>query len=111
MFVSLPMGEKPVVSLPGRTCAIKLLDLLTNRYHVGVVQAAGQGGLAIEMPRTTRLSAGQRVQYVLANDTSAVLPRRYMRQALVRHVDRSDGARVRADLAMMEESGEYSSFS
>lgn len=94
-----------------RPYAIKLLDLLTNRYHVGVVHATSGGNMAIEMPRSARLNAGQRVRYVLADNPSAVISRHSMRQALVCHVDASDGLRLRADLAMTEDGPQNPNFS
>ena len=97
-----------VASLPGsryENCtqphAIKLRDLVTNRYYVGVVHATWDENLTIEMPRTARLNAGQRVQFVLVDNTSAVIPQRSMREALVQHVETAENRRVRARLTMM----------
>lgn len=91
--------------------AIKLLDLLTNRYYVGIVHATSPGSLAIEMPLASRLNAGQRVQFVLADNTSAIIPRHTMRNALVRHVDTTDNLRLRAHLTMTAEGGQNPCFS
>ena len=85
--------------------------MLTNRYYVGIVHATGEGSLAIEVSRSARLNAGQRVQYVLADDSSAVVARRHMRHALVRQVDTSDRLRLRADLALTEHALQFESFS
>jgi hypothetical protein len=101
MVAMLPSCSPPS-RVKRRLCAIKLLNLLTNRYYVGIVHATTEGGLAIEVPRPARLNAGQHVQYVLADNPSTVIPRRHMRHALVRQVDASDGLHLRADLALTE---------
>ena len=81
-----------------RLC-IKLLDLLTNRYYVGVVHAASDDALEIEMPLSSRLAAGQRVHFALADDSQAILPRHAMRSATVRRVHTTPYCRLRADLS------------
>lgn len=109
MVASLPW--KMEAESTTRRSAIKLLDLLTNRYYVGIVHATGEGSLVIEVPRSARLNAGQHVQYVLADNSSAVIARREMRHALVRRVDTSDHQRLRADLALTEQTAPVPEFS
>jgi hypothetical protein len=79
------------------TC-IKVLDLLTNRYHVGIVHAYTDDGLDIEMPLSARLRAGQRVHFALAEAGTGVIPRQTMRSAMVRRVGRTTRASLRIDL-------------
>jgi len=79
------------------TC-IKVLDLLTNRYHVGIVHAYTDDGLEIEMPLSARLSAGQRVHFALADEATGVISRQAMRSALVRRVGRTARASLRINL-------------
>jgi len=79
------------------TC-IKVLDLLTNRYHVGIVHAATDAGLEIEMPLSAHLSAGQRVHFALADQAGGIIPRHAMRRALVRQVHATARASQRIDL-------------
>ncbi len=80
---------------------IKILDLLTNRYHVGIVHAASEDGLEIEMPLAARLSAGQRIRFAL-DDSIGIIPRQTMRRALIRHVH-ADRASLYIDLATAAE--------
>jgi hypothetical protein len=87
-------GASPLGSL---TC-IKVLDLLTNRYHTGIVHAASDGALDVEMPLAARLSAGQRVHFALADPAGGIIPRQAMRSALVRRVHTTAHARLRIDL-------------
>lgn len=80
---------------------IKILDLLTNRYHVGIVCAALEDGLQIELPLSARLSAGQRIHFAL-DDSTGVIARQTMRSALIRQVEATDEARLRIDLSTAE---------
>ena len=77
---------------------IKVLDLLTNRYHGGIVHAASDDGLEIEMPLSAHLSAGQRVHFALGDQVGGVIPRQAMRSALVREVHTTARASLRIDL-------------
>ena len=61
---------------------VKLLDLLTNRYHVGIVRAQGEEALCVEMPATARLCRGQRVRYIVS-DGRGLVEKRSMRRACV----------------------------
>jgi sulfopyruvate decarboxylase TPP-binding subunit len=95
--------ESPIsIVMSGLSCSIKVLDLLTNRYHVGVVQVVSHSQIEIELPLSARLNAGQRVQFVLEDAGGGVVSRRTMRTARVCHVTTTD--RVRAHLAMTAES-------
>ncbi|GEM_PF-1979651 len=89
---------------------VKLLDLLTNRYHVGVLRtmgaAVGMDGaeaMCVEMPTTVRLSAGQRVKCVVSDGTRGVLAKRSMRRAQVMQVLPGAADLQRVHLAMMGE--------
>jgi hypothetical protein len=84
--------------------AIKLLDLLTNRYHVGVVESAWEEGLRVELPPMTRLCAGQRVRFVVASEDGLV-SKGSMRRALVSDVHRAMPDRMSIELALMPEAG------
>ncbi len=44
--------------------SIKLLDLLTNRYHAGVMQEGADGSIEVELPASSHFQAGQRVRFV-----------------------------------------------
>ena len=83
--------------LRSHTC-IKVLDLLTNRYHAGIVHAASDDGLDIEMPLSAHLSAGQRVHFALGDQAGGVISRHAMRSALVREVHATARASLRIDL-------------
>ena len=76
--------------------AIKLLDLLTNRYHVGVVESSGEEGLRVELPAMARLQAGQRVRFVVSGGAGLV-SRGSMRRALVSEVE-GDSERMSVEL-------------
>jgi hypothetical protein len=63
-------------------CAIKVLDLLTNRYHLGMVRAALADMLIVDVA-ASRFCAGQRIRFVLADDAAGIVERRAMRLARV----------------------------
>src|ERR1051325_2141761 len=65
--------------------AIKLLDLLTNRYHLGVVRESSGENLQIEVPASSHFHAGQRVRYVVAGE-DGVVRRHSMHRAFVTNV-------------------------
>ena len=83
----------------GHGCTIKVLDLLTNRYHVGVARHAGRDVLAVEMPASARMEPGQRVRFVLADDAAGVVSRRAMRLGVVSRVEHA-GRTLFAELAL-----------
>ncbi len=78
--------------------SIKVLDLLTNRYHAGIVHAVSESALDVEMPLAARLSAGQRVHFALSDESGAIVARQAMRSALVRQVQTTPQSRLRIDL-------------
>jgi len=83
--------------------AIKVLDVRANRYHAGVVRAASDDALALEMPLTSRLRPGQHVRFALAHD-AGIIARHDMREAVVTRVNRLDtGAGLNVELAMAAE--------
>jgi hypothetical protein len=84
--------------------AIKLLDLLTNRYHVGVVESAWEAGMRVELPAVARLCAGQRVRFVVAGG-EALVSKGSMRRALVSDVERGMSDRMSVELSVMPEAG------
>src|SRR5207247_1307285 len=47
---------------------IKVLDLLSNRYYLGVVRGVSEGWLDVEMPMASRLRVGQRVRFVVCQE-------------------------------------------
>ena len=96
-MVALSPTSSPL-SLPISRTVIKILDLLTNRYHAGIVYAASDSALDVELPLSSRLSAGQRVHFVLAAPTSGIIPRHTMRTALVRQVHTTPQSRLRINL-------------
>jgi hypothetical protein len=64
---------------------VKVLDLLTNRYHTGIVRAtaaasAGDETLYLELPASARLAQGQRVRFIIA-DGRRLIAKRSMRRA------------------------------
>lgn len=70
--------------------AVKVLDLLTNRYHAGVVRGGWQTdaeSMQVEIQGGSRLQAGQRVRCIVASRSSGVLARGQMRRAAVLHVE------------------------
>jgi len=89
----------PLASTP--ETSIKILNLLTNRYHVGIVRASHDGGLHIEMPASARLIPGQRIHFAL-DDARGIVSRHTMRSALIRDVRSTDGRRLHVDLATAE---------
>jgi hypothetical protein len=99
MFSPSLSGHTPLRS-SSHLC-IKILDLLTNRYHVGIVHAASNDGLEIEMPLSTHWRAGQRIHFAL-DDAVGIIPRQTMRSALIRHVH-TDQSSLRIDLTTAAE--------
>jgi hypothetical protein len=92
-------ASAPKLSPDAARLCIKLLDLLTNRYHVGIVHASSPGTLEIDMPLSSRLAAGQRVHFAIADDSHALIPRHAMRPALVRRVHTTSHTRLRVNLS------------
>ena len=60
------------VQVASRSSSIKLLDLLTNRYHLGVLRKSTATYLQVELSGPTCFHAGQRVRFIVADDQSLV---------------------------------------
>jgi hypothetical protein len=87
--------------------AVKLLDLLTNRYHVGVLEAAWDEGVRVVLPATAHLRAGQRVRFVVA-DGEPLVSKGSMKRALVSDVDVMEGGlsdQMSVELSVVPELG------
>lgn len=82
-----------------RAATIKILNLLTNRYHVGIVHHTSADTFDIEMPRAARLCAGQHVRFALSDPSIGIIPRHTMRSALIRHVNATARDSLRVDLS------------
>jgi hypothetical protein len=81
-------------------CAIKVLDLLTNRYHLGMVRTAMADMLIVDIAGS-RFHAGQRIRFVLADDAAGIVERRAMRLARVLSAQPSGvGQRLSLELAV-----------
>jgi hypothetical protein len=81
--------------------SIKILNLLTNRYFVGIVRASLDDGLYVELPASARLTPGQRIHFALDN-SPGVISRITMRSATIRDVKSFDGRRLHVNLATAE---------
>ncbi|HVX83393.1 MAG TPA: hypothetical protein VH253_01110 [Phycisphaerae bacterium] len=80
--------------------AVKVLDLLTNRYHVGLLEAAWEAGMRVELPATARFQAGQRVRFVVAGG-EGVVSKGSMKRATVSGMSGGGVAeRVRVELVV-----------
>lgn len=77
---------------------IKLLDLLTNRYHTGVVRETSDASLDIELPATTRLAPGQRVRFIVGNQP--LVARNAMRRGYITEISASQTSAVRLALRL-----------
>ena len=88
------------------TTSVKLLDLLTNRYHAGIVHTpAGPAGqrLRVQVPASSHFRAGQRVRCILAPHSAGVLAKGDMRRASVLHVEAPGTAHLLLELAFMDD--------
>jgi hypothetical protein len=84
--------------------AIKLLDLLSNRYHIGRVRSRGGNCIEIELPVASRLHAGQRVRFALGSDGEAtIVSKQDMRGAIVTHATPTDEASMHVELSLLAE--------
>jgi hypothetical protein len=85
----LPRSELLETLLPAAPVpTIKLLDLLTNRYHLGLLCGCCTESMEVELPLSSHLHVGQRVRFVVASDRGLVA-REEMRGAVVMHVART----------------------
>lgn len=94
----------PLLPIAEETPSIKLLDLLTNRYHAGVVRRSAGSLVQVEMPASARLRPGQRVRCIIARPSAGVLARGDMRRAAVLHIEPPAQATGQVlELAFMDE--------
>lgn len=85
--------------------AIKLLDLLTNRYHVGIVRDSSDHGLQVELPASAHLHAGQRVRFIVAGK-QALVAKQAMQRGFIAEVSPSSSelsTRMNVRLARLPE--------
>ena len=89
--------------------SIKLLDLLTNRYHLGLIRESSDAGLQVELPASspaTRFHAGQRVRFILAGEGAAeggLISKNDMHRAFITNVSPAPENRVDIRLAFLPE--------
>lgn len=102
-FSRTPLPTPIQVSLAPAADSVKLLDLLTNRYHLGLLRSSSESALELELPLSSHLFAGQRVRFVVAGN-SPLVARHDMRGACITHVGRAPGNRLRVELALSPES-------
>ena len=82
---------------PSNPQSIKLLDLLTNRYHVGVVRSASERGMQVDVAANSRLQVGQRVHFAM-DGPEGIISRREMRRGFITRVAPSNSGVARIDL-------------
>lgn len=80
--------------------AIKLLDLLTNRYHTGVVRMNAGAGLEVEVPANMPITPGQRLRFVV-DEGLGLISRTAMKAAQVAAVDHAVANRMRVYLDVL----------
>jgi hypothetical protein len=88
--------------LRSRDSAIKLLDLLTNRYHVGIVRETTDAGLNVELPATSHFQPGQRVRFIVAGD-QPIVARHDMQRGFITQVTSDFSDRLTIRLAFLPE--------
>jgi hypothetical protein len=86
--------------VPTRSNSIKLLDLLTNRYHTGIVRQTSPAAMQVELPASSHLHAGQRVRFALA-DAQPLVSRSTMRRAFITNVSPEHTNRLSVHLALV----------
>ena len=84
---------------PSASDTVKILDLLTNRYHTGILRASSDSALELELPLSTCLHAGQRVRFVVAGN-EPLIAKNTMKNACITHVDRTTSNRLHVELAL-----------
>jgi hypothetical protein len=89
-------------ALKSPSVSIKLLDLLTNRYHSGIVCEDRDGAMRVELPASSRFRAGQRVHFVVGGDHDLVR-RHAMRRAFITQVSSLFADRLSVRLAPLPE--------
>jgi hypothetical protein len=101
---SAPLFVDPAraaVVTPCPDTAVKLLDLLTNRYSAGLVRTAGLFRMEIEIPLTSHLHVGRRVRFAVAGD-GLLVSKQTMRSAQITGV-RPEGGRLHVELTLLDE--------
>jgi hypothetical protein len=90
---------------PVAATSIKLLDLLTNRYHLGLIRESSDAGLQIELPASSRFHAGQRIRFIVAGERggSALISKTDMHRAFITKVSAAPENNVRVQLAVFPE--------
>jgi hypothetical protein len=84
--------------------SVKLLDLVTNRYHGGLLRRSAGTSVKVEVAATSRLRVGQRVRCIVAPTSSGVLSRTQMRRASVLRVEADAGTpNLLLELAFMDD--------
>ena len=73
-------------------CPIKLLDLLTNRYHLGIVRESSDAALNVELPASSHLHAGQRVRFIIAG-SQPLVAKHSMHRAFITDVSPASSTR------------------
>jgi hypothetical protein len=92
------LSEAPVAPT-----SIKLLDLLTNRYHLGIIRESSDAGFQIELPASSRFHAGQRVRFIVAGEGGALISKTDMHRAFVTNVSATPDNRLDIHLAFLPE--------
>jgi len=87
-----------------RSASIKLLDLLTNRYHLGILRKSTPTYLQVELSGggASCFHAGQRVRFIIADDQSLV-SRTAMRRGFITNVFAGEQNRVNLYVSLMPE--------
>ncbi|MCL2648047.1 MAG: hypothetical protein FWD61_13720 [Phycisphaerales bacterium] len=82
--------------------SIKLLDLLTNRYHLGILRRSTPTYLQVELSGTSCFHTGQRVRFIVADDQSLV-SRTAMHRGFITNVFAGEKDRVNVYVARLPE--------
>jgi hypothetical protein len=98
-------GTQMVATIFGRVdqteSPIKVLDLLTNRYHVGIVREYSDNALQVTLPASAHLCAGQRVRFIVGDH--ALVARHAMQRGFITQVTCIDGVHYEIRLALIPE--------
>lgn len=81
--------------------AIKLLDLLTNRYHTGVVRERAATALEVEVPANMPVALGQRLRFIVAESGQGFMSRQSMHRAQVASIEPQPANRMRVYLDVL----------
>jgi hypothetical protein len=97
LMVACISGTTLPISSADQHQSIKLLDLLTNRYHIGIVRSTSDAGMQVEFPASAHLQAGQRVHFAMSGDQPLVA-RRAMQRGFITRVAPSHAGAERVNL-------------